>query len=91
LELIKTRSINKNRLKEAFILLKNLVDNHDPEAAWRVAACFHNGWGIEQSEEKSLSYSKIAMKCSIPDAYFWSSMAVKDPKKKFHFIKEGAN
>jgi TPR repeat protein len=70
---------NKEKLKEAFQMLKEVADEtQDPEACWRVGACYCRGIGVEKNLQISLEYAKISMDKGSIDGVFWYGRILSD-------------
>lgn len=76
----------------AFYLFKHLADTGDPEAAWRVAACYSVGCGVETNNQQVKIYSQIAIDYDIPEGYFWFWNFSSNYKlKEISYLKESSD
>lgn len=92
MELLRQNQEDDNFKKAAFVFFKMAADwKKDPEASWRVAACFQRGIGIEKDLQKALEYSKIAFDANLPDGIFWYTRCLNDQDdKSFRYLKLAA-
>jgi hypothetical protein len=84
------RSLRSNRIF-AFKLFNELADEGDPEASWRTAACYYNGWGCDMDKKKCQEYAKIAIEYDIGEGYFWYGRASESLSEQFSYFKEAAD
>jgi NIMA (never in mitosis gene a)-related kinase len=92
MELLRHKTLNEDAQSAAFFLFKIAADeDKDPEAIWRVAACYLIGIGIGKDQVKALEYSKIAFASNLTDGIFWYAMCLDDDDEKFQYFQQAAN
>lgn len=81
----------KDNPKEAFQLFKQAADDGDPEACWRLSACYNKGIGVSENWESSKFYADKAMKKNSPDGIFWFASSCTSRTEGFKYYKEAAD
>lgn len=74
MKLLRKDCKNQHFQKRAFNLFKSLADKGDPEASWRVAACYFRGWGVKKNKETGKKYSEVAISWELAEGYLWHGM-----------------
>jgi TPR repeat protein len=91
MDLIRSNKHDFNTQAEALKLFKELADDYNPEACWRVAVFYLKGWSVPQDNFKSQFYSQIAIDCDIVEGFYWYGKTVYQYNQDIPYIKEAAD
>jgi TPR repeat protein len=73
--LFKQHRWDRSIRKQCFENLNDLAKKGDPEACWRVAACYNRGFGVRINQHKAKIFAEIAIAHDLPEGFFWLAHA----------------
>jgi hypothetical protein len=88
MNLLKKQRYPGETKKQSFEIFNALAKEGDPEACWRVAACYDQGIGVQMNREKAKYFDENINAHDSPEGFFYFAQAHWNRKtKKYEYMK----